>query len=248
MKRFSLSGIMIPGIIFLVFLGGTVIAQPADPSSTLYQIAASAVFESGEYAEVITVNDLKNLGTQGIAGPEDLDGELIEVDGRVWRVTPDGTVSEPPGDMGVCFGNTIRFEPSISYSVNGTRDYETLLALVNESFPDHSIIYAYRIDGTFSKMKVRTIPEQKEPYPPLSAVIANQTIFDLSDVTGTISGFWSPEWIDGVNFIGFHQHFITDDHSSAGHVLDATAENVTVSIQPVYRYTIILSQGGGEKD
>lgn len=229
-------------IVLFVLQTAVVLAEQTDPSPTLYQISSSSVFESGEYSEIISVDDLKNLGTIGIAGFEDLNGEVIELDGRVWQITTDGVVSEPPGDSGICFGNTIRFEPSIIYSLNKTLEYKELLPVVNDSFPDHNLIYAYRIEGDFSRMKVRSIPLQQEPYPPLPQVIANQTIFELSEVNGTIIGFWSPGWMEGVNFIGFHPHFVTSDHTAGGHVLDFTAENVTVSIQPVHRFTVILGE------
>ena len=238
---------IIPVIVILVCQTGYIYAEQSDPSATLYQISSFDLFSSGNYSEVVSVNDMKDMGTLGIGGAEDLDGELIEVDGKVWQITSDGMVSEPSGDTGVCFGNTIRFEPSISYLVNKTQDYKELLQVVNNSFPDHNSMYAFRIDGKFSKMKVRSVPLQEEPYPPLSEVIENQTIFNLSGVSGTISGFWYPEWIQGVNLAGFHPHFITENHDAGGHVLDFIAENVTISIQPVHRFTMILSPGDDKK-
>ena len=240
MSGFSLIRIL-SVIVILVCQTGFIYAEQSDPSSTLYQVSSFDVFESGNYSEVVSVNDLKELGTLGIGGAENLDGELIEVDGKVWQITSDGIVSEPPGDTGVCFGNTIRFNPSISFSVNKTQDYKELLQVVNNSFPDHNSMYAFRIDGKFSMMKVRSVPLQEEPYPPLSEVIKNQTIFNLTGVSGTISGFWNPEWMQGVNLAGFHPHFIAENRDAGGHVLDFIAENVTISIQPIHRFTMILS-------
>lgn len=240
MTGLSFSRIITFSFIVLIFQTGSVLALLTDTSSTLYQVSSWGPFESGNFSGVCTVNDLKELGTLGTGGYEHLDGELLALDGAVWRISHDGVVSEPLGDTEVCFATTVKFEPSISYSLNKTQEKDELLKIVNDSFLDHDTIYAYRIDGEFSKINVRSVPLQEEPYPILSEALKEQSVFNLSKVNGSIGGFWFPQWMQGVNYGGFHQHFITESHDAGGHVLNFTAENVSVSIQPIHRFTMIL--------
>jgi len=207
----------------------------------MYQASTYAMVESGNYSEVITVDDMKNYGTFGVGGFEDLDGELTQIDGDVYQIKHDGTVLEPEGDTGICFANTITFDPEYVINLNETMNEDSLLSNIHDSFPDENVIYAFRIDGIFPNITVRSVPHQEEPYPPLSEVVEDQSVFHLHNISGTVSGFWFPEWMQGVNYAGFHTHFITDARDAGGHVLDMTTEDVAVSIQPIYTFTMILS-------
>ncbi len=239
MMHCSITSLILTGIVILCLAGGGA-AQPEDPSATIYQVSSWGPFEEGDYTEVMSVDDLKELGTLGIGGYEDLNGELLELDGEVWQITHDGVVSQPSGDTGVCFATTVRFDPSLTLPCNETTSRDDLFAMINQSFPDHDTIYAYRIDGDFSRVEVRSIPPQTQPYPPLPDVIARQTIFPLSGVSGSVGGFWFPDWMQGVNAAGFHSHFLTSGHDAGGHLLNCTAENVTISIQPIHRFAMVL--------
>ncbi|MDD1730225.1 MAG: acetolactate decarboxylase, partial [Methanospirillum sp.] len=161
-------------------------------------------------------------------------------DGNVWQIRSDGIIVEPSDDTEVCYGNSIPFDPQITFQLNKTLSNDEFFKAISDAFPDQNAIYAFRVDGDFDVMNVRSVPAQEEPYPPLSEVVKHQSVFPLQHVSGTMSGFWFPEWMQGVNYPGFHSHFITDTRDAGGHVLNATTGNVSVSIQPVHQVTIIL--------
>jgi len=232
-------------ILILIFTF-SVCADTPDQNITMYQASSYDMVESGNYYEVFTVDDMQRLGDFGLGGYEDLDGELTQIDGNIYQIRSDGTVSEPPGDTGICFANTVLFRPEYSLQFNNTLDKEALFSEINKSFSNHDAIYAYRIDGTYSNISVRSVPPQEEPYPSLAEVVGEQSIFNLENVSGTVSGFWFPEWMQGVNYAGFHTHFITDSRDAGGHVLDVTSENVTVSVQPIHRFTMIFAEDNKE--
>lgn len=242
MNRWNLFFCSILLLIFTCFI----CADEPDHNITMYQALSYDMVESGNYYEVITVNDMERLGDFGLGGFENLDGELTQIDGNIYQIRSDGTVLEPPRDTGICFANTVLFRPEYSLQLNNTIGKDALFSGINESFSNNDTIYAYRIDGTFSNISVRSVPPQEEPYPSLAEVVGEQSIFNLENVSGTISGFWFPEWMQGVNYAGFHTHFITDSHDAGGHVLDVTSENVTVSVQPIHRFTMIFA--GDNKD
>mgnify|MGYP003565720958 CR=1 FL=1 len=96
------------------------------------------------------------------------------------------------------------------------------------------------MEGEFAYVKARSVPAQEKPYPPLSDVIENQTVFEFDDVRGTMVGFWCPSYIDGINAPGYHLHFLTADNSAGGHVLELRLGDVTVSIDDTTDLNMVL--------
>ena len=52
-------------------------------------------------------------------------------------------------------------------------------------------------------------------------------------VSGTIVGFWTPEIFHGVSVAGYHLHFISDDHTFGGHVMDFVIKEGIVELGAV---------------
>jgi len=200
------------------------------------QAGIFSVLEAGSYDRITTVDEMNKYGDLGVGGFEKMDGELIQLNGTIYQVTSDGVVHTPPGDTGVTFMNTVKFNPEMSHVFSNPENLTELEDELNQSFPSQDNIYAIRIDGFFPEMKVRSVPEQQKPYPPLSSVIANQSVFNLTNTTGTISGFWFPAWMQGVNYAGFHLHYISEDRTSGGHILGLTMENGTAMVDPVHSF------------
>ena len=80
---------------------------------------------------------------------------------------------------------------------------------------------AIRLDGRFELVRARSVPRQRPPYRPLTEVVAEQHVFDFADVAGTMLGFRFPGYVEGIEVAGYHLHFISEDRSRGGHVLDS---------------------------
>lgn len=91
-------------------------------------------------------------------------------------------------------------------------------------------MYAIRIDGHFSHIQARSVPKQSN-YLPLVEVTRVQTLFDFHDVEGTIIGFYTPQFLNGVHLPGLHLHFITADRTRGGHLLKAACTDITLKLQ-----------------
>ena len=74
------------------------------------------------------------------------------------------------------------------------------------------------------------MPRQHPPYRPLAEVVADQHVFEFTDVQGTIVGFRFPDYARGLEAEGYHLHFITADREHGGHVLDCRPASVTARI------------------
>jgi acetolactate decarboxylase len=87
---------------------------------------------------------------------------------------------------------------------------------------------AVRVDGEFELVRARSVPRQEPPYRPLTEVVAEQHVFELREVSGTVVGFRFPDYAEGLEVSGYHLHFVTDDRSRGGHVLDCRPGRVRV--------------------
>jgi acetolactate decarboxylase len=76
------------------------------------------------------------------------------------------------------------------------------------------------------------VPRQHPPYRPLTEVVAEQRVFELDDVSGTMLGFRFPSYAEGIEVSGFHLHFVDAERRRGGHVLDSRAAEVTARLDP----------------
>ena len=109
---------------------------------------------------------------------------------------------------------------------------DELLARLDELVPAGAASWAVRIDGSFERVRARSVPRQTPPYRPLTEVVAEQHVFELEDVAGTMLGFRFPDYSEGIEVSGYHLHFISEDRARGGHVLDCRARSVHAALDP----------------
>ncbi len=73
---------------------------------------------------------------------------------------------------------------------------------------------------------------QSPPYRPLTEVVADQHVFELTDVEGTMLGFRFPAYAEGIEVGGYHLHFIAADRSRGGHVLASRSNGLRARLDP----------------
>lgn len=83
-----------------------------------------------------------------------------------------------------------------------------------------NVFLAYDISGTFDTLHVRRPVRQEKPYKSMLSIMEQQVEDTYSLITGRMVGFWTPSYFDEVSVSGFHAHFLSDDLSIGGHVLD----------------------------
>lgn len=118
--------------------------------------------------------------------------------------------------------------------------YQELQQQINKQLPTLNLPYAIRLQGTFPHLKVRSVPKQTPPYPPLNDVVSQQRVFDLRNVRGTLVGFRLPQYLKGANVAGYHFHFITSDRSTGGHLLDGAFLNPVADVETLRDWQMML--------
>lgn len=197
---------------------------------TLYQTSTIDALLEGVYDGDRTIGELMKAGDFGLGTVQALDGEMILLDGVAYQVRADGTVHVLHDDTLTPFAAVTRYGADRSRELSGPLVLSAFEQEVEALLPSRNISYAIRLDGTFSAMRTRSVPAQVPPYPPLLEVVQDQSVFELGRVQGTVVGFWMPYYVSGFNVPGFHLHFISDDRTAGGHVLDFELESGTLGI------------------
>jgi acetolactate decarboxylase len=79
---------------------------------------------------------------------------------------------------------------------------------------------AVRVDGRFAAITLRSLHRQEPPYKPLDDAVKGQSVWTHEEVSGTLAGIRNPAWVGGLNVPFYHWHFLSDDRTVGGHVLD----------------------------
>jgi len=218
---------------------------PTVDHETLYQVSTIDALMQGVYGGVQQFSEVRRHGDFGIGTFDALDGEMVALDGMYYQVRADGIAYPVPDAMTTPFATVTFFEPDLRITTDGPMNYSVLSTYLSDRIPSQNMVYAVRINGTFPAMKVRSVPIQAPPYLPLTAAVANQTVFVYSGAKGTVVGFFMPKFFSALNVPGYHLHFISEDSKSGGHILDFTvAGNTTAEFDITPSFEMSLPMTG----
>ncbi|HYJ22443.1 MAG TPA: acetolactate decarboxylase [Solirubrobacterales bacterium] len=198
----------------------------------LFQASTIGALLDGAFDGDLSFAELAEHGDLGLGTLNRLDGEMIALDGEFFRADVDGGVSPIPADARTPFAVVTRFEPEVDERIEGRLSHEELLALLDSLVPAGASSCAIRLDGRFELVRARSVPAQSPPYRPLAEVVADQHVFELEDVVGTMLGFRFPAYAEGIEVGGYHLHFISEDRARGGHVLDSRSCGLRVRLDP----------------
>ena len=216
MKKFFTATVLTGALLF-----NTANAHPVD-RETIYQPALLQSLAMGHLEGSITVKDLKTHGDTGIGCFEGVDGEMIVLDGVVYRADENCKIKVAADNATVPFGNVTFFDKDFSVKLNNVADMGTLEKILNEQVDKHgrNSFYMVKITARFNSIHVRSERGAlKKPYPTLVDLLKNQNEVTLENVDGTIVGLYCPDSMSSLNSTGWHFHFVTADKKIGGHML-----------------------------
>ncbi|MFB3895419.1 MAG: acetolactate decarboxylase [bacterium] len=228
------------GIIIAISISSCICISPY--RETLYQTSTINALLEGVYDGDILFTELAKHGDFGIGTFNALDGEMIAVSGKFYQVKADGKVYPVSGTMHTPFAVVTYFGANTTLSIRTTMDFQQLEQYLDTIIPTPNIFYAVKIDGRFAYLKTRSVPKQTPPYLPLAEVVKSQPVFELRQVNGTIVGFWVPAYAQGINVPGYHFHFISDDRTAGGHLLDCQLQSGTITLDYTPELYLVLPQ------
>lgn len=198
----------------------------------LFQASTIGALLDGAYEGDLSFAELAEHGDLGLGTLNGLDGEMIALDGRFYRADVEGSVNEVEPTALTPFAVVTEFEPAIELELGGPLDHLELLASLDELIPAEAPSCAIRLDGRFDLVRARSVPAQSPPYRPLTEVVLEQRVFELTGVEGTMLGFRFPDYAEGIEVAGWHLHFISADRSRGGHVLASRSSGLRAQLDP----------------
>ena len=186
-----------------------------------FQVSTLDALNAGVYEGALPLSALQLHGDFGLGTYDGLDGEMVFLDGKFYQIKDDGVAYAVTDRVKTPFATVTFFRPERVLNINEKANYQELQKKLNAQLSTLNLPYAIRIKGSFSYLKVRSVPKQKLPYPTLAEVVSKQQqIFDLRNVRGTLVGFRLPQYLKGINAAGYPFHFSTDNFNAGGHLLD----------------------------
>lgn len=213
-------------------------------SDTYYHYSIWWAFVNKVFDADLSVAELKTKGDTGLGSFNLLDGEMVMVDGIAYRVREDGSISEGADTDKIVYANAGFFEEDMQTELTseGVMDIEQLKSGLTAELPSTNFFYVFKIKGTFDYMKCGGLTRQEPPFEEgLDVLIPNRPVFEGNNVSGTIVGFYCPDFIGNINVKGFHFHFISDDKKLGGHVMDfksSTTLNVGIDKKTDYHFVL----------
>jgi acetolactate decarboxylase len=193
--------------------------RPEAHHHELFQTSTIEALLGGAFDGDVSISEILEHGDLGLGTLNGLDGELIVVDGQAWKADPNATLVRVPASSRTPYAVVVPFSSDAPIVLRGPVRFADLEGAIGHHLKGTTSPVAARIDGTFHSVRVRSVPRQRRPYPPLAEALAQQRISDLSDVSGTMVGFGFPNALEGIEMIGWHLHFVTDERTHGGHVL-----------------------------
>ena len=189
-----------------------------------YQVSTINALAQGFSKSVIKVEELLRHGDLGLGTFEDVDGEMIVLDGKCYRAQKSGDVTLAENDRGVPFAAVCNFRSMRKEDPGRVETIEQLkgwlMLRIEEDFGLNSM-YAVRIDGEFAKIVARSASGTKAHHVTLKdALSVTQNVFSFENITGTLVCVYYPDYLEGINAAGWHLHFISEDKKHGGHVFD----------------------------
>jgi acetolactate decarboxylase len=213
----------------------------AQPIHTLFQVSTSGALVAGVYSGVISCSTILQHGDFGLGTFANLDGEMVVVDGHVYRVQGSGRVAEAAPDAEAPFAVVTRFAPETDASIADVSNYKELEARCDEYRRSGNIFYAVRLDGHFKRVKTRAV-NPPQPGTRLAAASKAQSEFAFTDIDGSLIGLWSPGFSSAFSVAGYHFHFLSSDRGHGGHLLDVRADELQLKIEPLTAFHLALPE------
>jgi len=207
----------------------------------IFQTSTATALVEGVYSGSISSSSLLKRGDFGLGTFEDLDGEMIILDGEIYQAA--GDVRRRSDDFPVPFASVTHFQEGTAFEIGNFASLKELEAACDRYRESENLFYALRLDGVFDFVHLRAVHPVPQGTRLLDAA-STELEFHFSDVEGTLVGLWSPKYSSVFSVPGYHFHFISEDRNKGGHVLDCASKRLRASIQTVYDYHIQLPAAG----
>lgn len=207
---------------------------------TLFQVSTSGSMVAGVSQAAVTCRVILEHGNFGMGTFEHLDGEMVILDGQVYRVRSTGEVALASPDDSAPFAVVTDFTPSTDSTQGPFQSLEELATICDAQRPSDNIFYAFRLDGRFDTVRTRAVSRPSQGG--LVDAAKAQAEFSFADIAGTLVGLWSPGFSSAISIAGYHFHFLSEDRRHGGHLLDCSSGPLRLRSQSLADFHLALPE------
>jgi acetolactate decarboxylase len=204
-----------------------------------FQTSTIGAVLDGVYHGDITVGELRQHGDFGLGTFDELDGELVMLDGVVYRMDPQCCARAVGDEVHSPFATVTRWVTKHSTVLKDVHDMEHFEKRVLDLMPSPNYLYGIRGEGLFRRIEVRSVVRQTRRTRLVQAA-RRQSTRVLENCHGTLVGFFTPAFLGHVGVPGFHLHFITRALDAGGHVLGFDLERGRVELDEMPQLNLAL--------
>jgi acetolactate decarboxylase len=193
----------------------------------------------GLYRDDITIDSLRTKGDFGIGTFNNLDGEMIALNGSFFQLDLEGEARPVGGGMKSPFAVLCHFESMLTEQIASPLSHAAFVEALKRLLPSDNMFYAIHMQGRFRKVATRSVP-WTENYRPLAEATDRQKVRHFDAVEGHLVGFYTPPFVPSVSVPGYHFHFIDKALSGGGHLLSCEPEHLDVRLQVFHGMELTL--------
>lgn len=240
LKKIIISLIILALAALLIF---TISNGFSNNDDEIYQVSLLQSFMHGEYEGFVTVGDLKSHGDTGLGTFDGANGEMIFLDGVVYQADSDGNINIISDNETIPFATVTKFDCDAKMSDISAKDFDDLTKQLDNEVKKSGAnqIYVMKIKAECKNITVRSVVKQEKPYEEFTEVAKrDQKVFPHKKLNGTIVAVYFPEYMDKLNMHGWHLHFLSDDKTVGGHVLNISLTHADAEIDEISEFDMIV--------
>jgi acetolactate decarboxylase len=125
-------------------------SAPDQGTPALFQVSTIDALMAGLYDGVMTVHDLRAQGDFGLGTFDHLDGEMVVLGGRVYRVSSDGAARVVPDGTRTPFAAVTVFRPERTEQIESVAGLSALTARLDRMLPRRTFSMRFESMGSSS--------------------------------------------------------------------------------------------------
>lgn len=212
--------------------------------SKIYQVSTLQALVLGYFRKVVSVGELLEHGNTGLGTFEDVNGEMIVVDGNCYRATENGKIEESKQTDGVPFASVAFMQENTSFEICDVKNIDSLKVFLNNKIEEDfglNSMHMAKIDAEFETVSARSESPFAAQHTELKEILKDtQKSFSFKKIKGTLVCLYYPDYMDGINAPGWHFHFISDQRDRGGHVFDLSFNKADALLNKITKLEIEL--------
>lgn len=195
-------------------------------ASSAFLCAPINALEQGIYSQSIPFKTLRTRGDFGIGTFDDLEGDWVMLDGHSFQLLSDGQVREVNLEAKTPFACVTDFEPISHDDLERELDYPAFRDWLHDLLPSPNLCYALRIEGSFAAVEIGSLSRPAGGEAP-----SHVTQPAMSEVSGTLAGYYTPAFLKSLNRPGLQLYFISQDRRQGGRLISCRPLRVRARVQ-----------------